>query len=315
MAPQPGPAAIADEDEETLRAELAGLRLSDLQKRAVAEGADGKRIDNALDAENSKAEVIALIIAATAQREHAVEHGVDAVGAAKAKALAQKVAKLRAELKPLRGSALQRRAAEAGVERERLDKAIDADDAKGEITELIVELCVADSPDSVNSKTRLAPSSFDDVPSTSVSRRELGLSSSDDSASSDDPVVQKKKKKKKLIPHSGRSRTQKSLHGVDGSTHVNDSRDSMLGANSRMTRSQDAAVERDLVTASNSRPSAAAIEASKRQTTIRSNSWNESPKKSFFAPGKHAMLSYAWTNQEKVNRARIALTQRQVPCW
>ena len=237
------------------------------------------------------------------------------MGAAKAKALAQKVAKLRAELKPLRGSALQRRAAEAGVERERLDKAIDADDAKGEITELIVELCVADSPDSVNFKTRLAPSSFDDVPSTSVSRRELGLSSSDDSASSDDPVVQKKKKKKKLIPHSGRSRTQKSLHGVDGSTHVNDSRDSMLGANSRMTRSQDAAVERDLVTASNSRPSAAAIEASKRQTTIRSNSWNESPKKSFFAPGKHAMLSYAWTNQEKVNRARIALTQRQVPCW
>ena len=132
--------AAEDEIEVALRLELGGLRLSDLRKRAVVEGADSEQLNKALDAENSKAEVVGLIVAATARRAHEAE----GEAAAKAKALAQKVADLKAELQPLRASALYKRAAEAGVDQERLDEAIDADDAKGEITKLIVELCTAD---------------------------------------------------------------------------------------------------------------------------------------------------------------------------
>ena len=50
---------------ETLRAELQGLRVMELHKRAAGAGVEAGRADDAMDSDDPKAELIALLLDAT----------------------------------------------------------------------------------------------------------------------------------------------------------------------------------------------------------------------------------------------------------
>ena len=65
--------------------------------------------------------------------------------AEKRRVQAARVAALKAELAPLKRSALHTRATEAGVDGKRLSDALDEDDWREEITKLIVELCAVEN--------------------------------------------------------------------------------------------------------------------------------------------------------------------------
>lgn len=70
---------VEDEATAALRAELETLKLSALQKKAVAEGVDEVKLDDALDGDNVMADVIGLILAAAAASIAAAEAEEDAV--------------------------------------------------------------------------------------------------------------------------------------------------------------------------------------------------------------------------------------------
>lgn len=97
---------------------LGQLRLSELQKKARASGIPSDQVDDAADADNPKAELIGLILAA-----------LEASGAA-----------LRAELGELKLGSLQKRARAAGADGDSVDDAADADDPKAELIAMIVAL-------------------------------------------------------------------------------------------------------------------------------------------------------------------------------
>ena len=114
-----------------LRAELSALKPRALKKRAAEVGADEEKIDEADDADDVKGTLIALIV----EKEEA------AAGAARIRAL-------RTELEAMKPRALKKRAAEVGVDEEKLDEADDADDVKGTIIALIIEKAEGGSVDS-----------------------------------------------------------------------------------------------------------------------------------------------------------------------
>ena len=100
-----------------VEAELAGMKLSSLKKRAKEVGVDEQKLEEADDADDVKAAVIALIV------------GQEREG---------KVAELRAELDGMKLSALKKRAKEVGVDKQKLEEADDADDVKAAVIALIV---------------------------------------------------------------------------------------------------------------------------------------------------------------------------------
>ena len=126
----------------SLTAELQGLRISALQKRAEKKGVDATKLDDALEADNAKEGLIKLIVEVECSLDKVEE--VNAAAAASATAAADVAAKqnaaLTAELQGLRISALQKRATADGVDSSRLDAALDADNAKEEVIKLIVGL-------------------------------------------------------------------------------------------------------------------------------------------------------------------------------
>ena len=109
--------------------ELAGLRLGALQSRAASAGVEPEAIVDALDHDNPKPQLIALIVAATTTTTTAAEH-------------AGKIAALERELGRMRLGALQKRAQDEGVAPEMLEDALDADKPKQRLIELLVQrLC------------------------------------------------------------------------------------------------------------------------------------------------------------------------------
>ena len=94
------------------RAELAGLKVDELRKRARAAGADMARVEEAIDEEN-KGAIVELVMQAETQY-------------------------LRAELAGLKVGALRKRAKAVGADMARVEDAIDEED-KAAIVELIVE--------------------------------------------------------------------------------------------------------------------------------------------------------------------------------
>jgi DNA-binding phage protein len=102
-----------------LRAELAGMKQGALSRRAREAGVTAEQLEDALDEDDPTAAVVELIVRATPL-------DADVSGA------------LRAELAGLKQGALSRRAREAGVTDEQLDDALDADDPKEAVVELIV---------------------------------------------------------------------------------------------------------------------------------------------------------------------------------
>ena len=111
------------------RAELAGMKLSVLKKRAAAAGVELDAIDDALDLDDPKEAIIAILL----EVERAPE---SEAGSA---ALAAQLEARRAELTPLRLSALRKRAADAGVSEEQLDEADDDDNPKQVIISILLE--------------------------------------------------------------------------------------------------------------------------------------------------------------------------------
>ena len=108
---------------EQRRSELAPLKMSALRQQARASGAKREQLDAVEDAEDPKAEVISLLLSlrnlapglSDTERE-----------------------KLRAELVPLKMSALKARAQASGVGQDALDAVYDSDDPRESIIELLL---------------------------------------------------------------------------------------------------------------------------------------------------------------------------------
>ena len=101
-----------------------------LHKRALSDGADETAVDGAMDSDDSRAELVALILA-----QHAGADPQAAEAAAQAKALET----LRAELQPLRVMELYKRAVSAGVDAAQAEDAMDSDEPKAELIALLLD--------------------------------------------------------------------------------------------------------------------------------------------------------------------------------
>eukprot|EP01046_Picozoa_sp_COSAG06_P067124 COSAG06_NODE_17254_length_952_cov_2.200469_1_plen_272_part_10 len=113
-----GSAGAAGANFQRLRSELEGLKRSELKRRAKSCGASAEDVEEACDAEDSCAAMIALIVA------H--EPASDIGGA------------LRADLESMKISALEKRAAAAGATEEEIAEADDADDPTAAMVALVL---------------------------------------------------------------------------------------------------------------------------------------------------------------------------------
>eukprot|EP01047_Picozoa_sp_COSAG01_P027191 COSAG01_NODE_1786_length_9231_cov_19.575276_2_plen_405_part_00 len=120
-----------------LKAELAGLRVGALQKKALAAGVSEEAVDDALDEADPKATLAALILA-TASTASSGGSEEQAAAAAAAGAQRARVLKLKAELAGLRVGALQKKALAAGVSEEAVDDALEEADPKATLAALIL---------------------------------------------------------------------------------------------------------------------------------------------------------------------------------
>ena len=121
-ATEPAPAPAGDA---RLRAELEGLKLSALRRRARDTGASEKLLDDAGDCDHPREGLIALVIQMAGQPDQVGE-------ADPASAL------LREELGVLKFSMLRKRALALGIDAARLEEADDEEDPRAATIELIV---------------------------------------------------------------------------------------------------------------------------------------------------------------------------------
>ena len=113
-------------DAEALRQELGAMRTMALHRRAVSEGVDAEKLEDAMDSDNPKAAVIELLVELA---------GAESPDMARARA----VEELRTELGGMRTMALHRRAVSEAVDADSLEDAMDSDDPKASLIELIVD--------------------------------------------------------------------------------------------------------------------------------------------------------------------------------
>ena len=118
---------------EAIKAELGGMKLRALQRRAVEVGVPEEKLDDA----EEKSEVIALILAALptpgqASEDEAAKAEAEAKAAAEAEAA--RLVQLKEELSGMKLRALQRRASELGI----TDATLDEAEEKSEVIELIM---------------------------------------------------------------------------------------------------------------------------------------------------------------------------------
>ena len=115
---------------EALRAELQGLKLSVLRKRAMTEGADEAEMEAVDDSDDQKEALVALIVSKDASPRPA---------AAKAKQTKEedRTSVLRRELEAMKPSALRKRAA-SSVEFDVLETADDSENPKTAMIDLII---------------------------------------------------------------------------------------------------------------------------------------------------------------------------------
>ena len=146
--PQPPlqvPAAAAAARSAEQQVPLAQLtKLSQLRKRAVADGIDPDVVDEALDSEEPRAAIVALIEQNQAstdsgQAEAEAEAALAAAAAAVAAASEAAEAALRAELSGLKLTELRKRALADGADSSEVDEALDSDDPKAGLAALVLE--------------------------------------------------------------------------------------------------------------------------------------------------------------------------------
>eukprot|EP01045_Picozoa_sp_COSAG04_P006490 COSAG04_NODE_320_length_16877_cov_26.485401_1_plen_4766_part_00 len=127
--PEAAPAA-AEEASSALRSELQTLRRSALKIRAVEAGVDAEALAEADDAEDAKAKVISLILES--------QPGPDSTS--------EDMSALRSELQAMRVKALERRAVSEGVSAEAVEDAMDGDNPKGLLVDLIADAAASRGP-------------------------------------------------------------------------------------------------------------------------------------------------------------------------
>ena len=140
-APEPGyPLMYAREDARlaALRLELQGLKVSVLQRRAAAAGVDDGRVDAAVDRDNPKDALIALIIECHDEGAPAADRAGD--GSAPCTAADDIAAALRRNLQGLRFKEVRGRARDAGVHDDVVADCMDSDEPKRAVIDAIVAL-------------------------------------------------------------------------------------------------------------------------------------------------------------------------------
>jgi aryl carrier-like protein len=110
-----------------LRQELLGLRPMALQKRASADGVDEDLLVDAVDSDDPKSRIIELILQC-----HVSASSVEA------EQIQLRQIQLRQELQSLKPTALQKRVLTEGFTEAQLEMAVDSDDSKAALVELIV---------------------------------------------------------------------------------------------------------------------------------------------------------------------------------
>ena len=278
----------------TLTAELKGQRISALQKRAERDGVDAAKLDEALEADNTKEELIKLIVELSLNENISLNDSVSSVPLSTKSVGRQhqpsrrelglsssddssddsSMESLRRELQCLSVRELRVRAVKAGVDRDLLEDARDSAEPKVSITALLLEKHSATS-----------------------GKEWAG------------------KRKKRMVPHSGR--------GAKNSTTTGDKVPSNTGNASTPTSSSSGRfTPQHSIQSTDSGGSNRHLSNSRMSSHDRINSHDEhrSPgmknsDKSFLPAGKHAMLSYSWADQENVKRARTLLGKCGVECW
>jgi hypothetical protein len=129
--------AEAEVELEALRAELTPMKMSHLKKRALAAGVAEEVLDDVDDADDPKDELILVLVE---ERRKTLEAQGD--GAA---ARAQ-LERLRAELAPMKVSALRKRALAVGVDTVDVEEAVDAHDPKAAIVALLLGAHASSDP-------------------------------------------------------------------------------------------------------------------------------------------------------------------------
>eukprot|EP01048_Picozoa_sp_COSAG05_P015614 COSAG05_NODE_1900_length_3858_cov_2.298218_1_plen_899_part_10 len=131
--------AFSEDDSVTtkLRLELKALRSTALQKRALAAGIAQEAVEEAVDSENPKVQLIELIVQQNIAKESGEKEQREA---------------LRQELQGLKPMALQRRAVSEGIAEQQLELAIDSDDPKTALIELLLTASTQDAQAGASSK-------------------------------------------------------------------------------------------------------------------------------------------------------------------
>ena len=128
-----------------LRRELEGLRLKALRQKAREHhGIDDSELEDAIDADDPKAAVIALVLTHHANAAHDEAAAVALAGPSPE---AQRAEAMRAELEGLGLKELRRRARAAGADEEALEDATDAEEPKAAVTALLMGLVLAEGAD------------------------------------------------------------------------------------------------------------------------------------------------------------------------
>ena len=119
-------------------AELQGLQLKDLRKRAKAGGADAVKLEEALDADDPESAVIELVLAVESEAAGADPSFHDPSEEVY-ETEDSDVTALRQELQGLWLKELRKRARAAGVPEDTLDDAVDSDDPKASLISVLIE--------------------------------------------------------------------------------------------------------------------------------------------------------------------------------
>jgi DUF971 family protein len=123
--------AEAEAELAALRAELAPMKMSVLKKRALAAGVNEEVIEDVDDADDPKDELVSILVEER-RKTLVVSQDDGAVNVVELEAL-------RAELAPMKMSAMRKRALAAGVNEEVIEDVDDADDPKDELVSILVE--------------------------------------------------------------------------------------------------------------------------------------------------------------------------------